>query len=170
MHLSELRGRRVVSRASAETLGDVTDLLLSVEPAAVTALQIGKHRKARVIPWGQIVGIGPDAVVITDEQAAIPPRTPRAAPPSEGSRSASWATHPARSPTSSSTRHRRPCTRWKRTPRAWRAIGSWRTALTRSSSPPGKKPPNQKVNRPDRGNHRDLPGPVRELPRRDSNL
>ena len=69
MHLSELRGRRVVSRTSAQTLGEVSDLLLSTNPAAVAALQIGKGRKAGSVGWAQISGIGPDAVVVTDDDA-----------------------------------------------------------------------------------------------------
>ena len=69
MHLSELRGRRVVSRSSAETLGDVSDVLLSPTPWTVSALVLGKGRKAQAIAWPQIVGIGPDAVVVTDDDA-----------------------------------------------------------------------------------------------------
>jgi uncharacterized protein YrrD len=72
MHLSELRGRRVVSRASAETLGEVSDVLLATNPASVAALQIGKGRKAGAIGWAQIVGVGPDAVVVTDDDATSP--------------------------------------------------------------------------------------------------
>ncbi|HEX4016557.1 MAG TPA: PRC-barrel domain-containing protein [Frankiaceae bacterium] len=70
MHLSELRGRRVVSRSSAETLGEVGDVLLSPEPWTVSALVVGKGRKAQAVAWSQIVGIGPDAVVVTDDDAA----------------------------------------------------------------------------------------------------
>ncbi len=70
MHLSELRGRRVVSRASAETLGEVNDLLLSPGPWSVSALVIGKGRRAHAVAWPQIVGIGPDAVVVIDDESA----------------------------------------------------------------------------------------------------
>jgi uncharacterized protein YrrD len=70
MLLSELRGRRVVSRASAETLGEVNDLLLSPDPWTVSALILGKGRKAQAVDWPQIVGIGPDAVVVSDDDAA----------------------------------------------------------------------------------------------------
>jgi sporulation protein YlmC with PRC-barrel domain len=70
MHLSELKGRRVVSRASAETLGDVSDLFLTTGPATVSALQVGKGRKGATVPWHLIVGIGPDAVVVTDDESA----------------------------------------------------------------------------------------------------
>jgi uncharacterized protein YrrD len=71
MHLSELRGRRVVSRTSAETLGTVSDVLLAPGPWSVAALVFGKGRKAEAVAWPQIVGIGPDAVVVTDDSAAI---------------------------------------------------------------------------------------------------
>lgn len=70
MHLSELRGLRVVSRTSAETLGEVSDVVLSTRPAAVSALQVGKGRKAGTIAWAQISGIGPDAVVVNGDDAA----------------------------------------------------------------------------------------------------
>jgi uncharacterized protein YrrD len=70
MHLSELRGRRVVSRSSAETLGEVSDVLLSPTPWTVSALVLGRGRKAQAVGWAQIVGIGPDAVVVTDDDAA----------------------------------------------------------------------------------------------------
>jgi uncharacterized protein YrrD len=70
MHLSELRGRRVVSRTSAETLGTVDDLVLAPNPWAVSALVIGKGRKAQAVLWPQIVGLGPDAVVVSGDDAA----------------------------------------------------------------------------------------------------
>ncbi len=73
MHLSELRGRRAVSRSSAETLGEVSDVLLTRAPQgawSVSALVLGKGRKSQAVGWAQIVGIGPDAVVVTDDDAA----------------------------------------------------------------------------------------------------
>ncbi|HEX4430732.1 MAG TPA: PRC-barrel domain-containing protein [Frankiaceae bacterium] len=70
MHLSELRGRRVVSRSSAETLGEVSDVLLAPSPWTVSALVLGKGRKSQAVGWPQIIGIGPDAVVVTDDDAA----------------------------------------------------------------------------------------------------
>jgi uncharacterized protein YrrD len=70
MYLSELRGRRVVSRTSAETLGGVEDLVLSPNPWTVSALIIGKGRKAQAVLWPQIVGLGPDAVVVSADDAA----------------------------------------------------------------------------------------------------
>jgi uncharacterized protein YrrD len=70
MHLSELRGRRVVSRTSAETLGSVEDLVLAAGPWTVSALIIGKGRKAQAVLWPQIVGLGPDAVVVSGDDAA----------------------------------------------------------------------------------------------------
>jgi uncharacterized protein YrrD len=73
MHLSELRGRRVVSRSSAETLGTVSDVFLTMGPPTVSAIHIGKGRKGEAAPWPQIVGIGPDAVVVIDDESAAAP-------------------------------------------------------------------------------------------------
>jgi uncharacterized protein YrrD len=70
MHLSELRGRRVVSRSSAETLGTVSDVFLTMGPPTVSAIYLGKGRKGESVPWSQIVGIGPDAIVVTDDKSA----------------------------------------------------------------------------------------------------
>jgi uncharacterized protein YrrD len=77
MHLSELRGRRVVSRASAETLGEVNDLLLAPHPWTVSALVLGKGRKAQTVDWPQIVGIGPDAVVVSVDDLPAEPKDAR---------------------------------------------------------------------------------------------
>ncbi len=77
MRLSELRGRRVVSRASAETLGEVNDLLLSPSPWTVSAFVLGKGRKAQTVDWPQIVGIGPDAVVVTGDDITDEPKNAR---------------------------------------------------------------------------------------------
>jgi uncharacterized protein YrrD len=72
MHLSEIRGRRVVSRSSAETLGAVSDVSVTPNPATVSAIHVGKGRKGETIGWAEIVGIGPDAVIVTDDAAATP--------------------------------------------------------------------------------------------------
>jgi uncharacterized protein YrrD len=77
MQLSELRGRRVVSRSSAETLGEVTDLLLAPHPWTVTAFVLGKGRKAQTVDWPQIVGIGPDAVVVSGDDLPAEPKGAR---------------------------------------------------------------------------------------------
>ena len=77
MHLSELHGRRVVSRASAETLGEVNDLLLAPNPWTVSALVLGKGRKAQMVEWPQIVGIGPDAVVVSTDDLPAEPKDAR---------------------------------------------------------------------------------------------
>lgn len=75
MHLSELKGRQVVSRATAENLGTVHDVLLAGDQRAVDALVVGKGRKALAVSWPQIVGIGPDAVVVTDDDAPAEAQT-----------------------------------------------------------------------------------------------
>lgn len=66
-------GRKVVSASSAEQLGDLTRLVVNVNERRVTHLVIGKGRKALLINWEAVKGFGPDAVMVTDDQAARPP-------------------------------------------------------------------------------------------------
>ena len=62
-------GRRAVSRASAEVLGQVAHLVVDTDHKYVRAVVIGKGRKARVVDWDQLSGFGPDAVMVVDEGA-----------------------------------------------------------------------------------------------------
>ena len=66
-------GRRVVSRASADDVGRLGHLLVDAEQRRITAVVIGKVRKARLVDWEEIIGFGPDAVIISDDAAARPP-------------------------------------------------------------------------------------------------
>jgi len=66
-------GRKVVSRATAEALGVVAQVLIDPQRRFVTGLIIGKGKKAQVIDWAQVTGFGPDAVVVSDEAALRPP-------------------------------------------------------------------------------------------------
>jgi sporulation protein YlmC with PRC-barrel domain len=66
-------GRKVVSASSAEELGELTRLVANVNERRVTHLVIGKGRKALLIGWEAVKGFGPDAVMVTDDQAARPP-------------------------------------------------------------------------------------------------
>jgi uncharacterized protein YrrD len=70
-------GRKVVSRANAETLGDLAHMVVEVNPPRVTLLVVGKGRKARLVTWGDVSGFGPDAVMISDEANLQPPRDER---------------------------------------------------------------------------------------------
>jgi sporulation protein YlmC with PRC-barrel domain len=70
-------GRRVVSRASAEELGNVAHVVVDVARAQVSSLVVGKGRKAVLVGWEHVSGFGPDAVMVADESALHPPRDDR---------------------------------------------------------------------------------------------
>lgn len=70
-------GRQVVSRQSAERLGKVTHLLVDTEGRQVTAVVVGRRKKARVVDWAKLSGFGPDAVVVNDEGAFRDPESDR---------------------------------------------------------------------------------------------
>jgi uncharacterized protein YrrD len=67
-------GRRVVSRTSAEELGDLAHIIIDVEDARVACLVVGKGRKAQLVSWEQVSGFGPDAVMVADDDALHSPR------------------------------------------------------------------------------------------------
>jgi sporulation protein YlmC with PRC-barrel domain len=66
-------GRKAVSRASAEELGNVSRVVVDVEHKAVAALVLGKGRKARLVDWEALSGFGPDAVMVADDGALRSP-------------------------------------------------------------------------------------------------
>jgi len=71
------RGRKVVSRTSAEELGNLAHLVVDIKRSQVESLVVGKGRKALLVAWEQVSGFGPDAVMLTDESALHPPRDDR---------------------------------------------------------------------------------------------
>ena len=70
-------GRKVVSRASAKELGAVGHLLIDAQQRKITAVVMGKGKKARLVEWNQLSGFGPDAVMVVDEGALRPPADDR---------------------------------------------------------------------------------------------
>lgn len=64
--LKALIGTQVVSRDSAEHVGDVHGVVVDVVAGRVLAWQVGKGRKARLVDHAHVTGIG-DAVVIDNE-------------------------------------------------------------------------------------------------------
>jgi sporulation protein YlmC with PRC-barrel domain len=67
-------GRKVVSQTSAEELGEVAHIVIDVKRHTVASLIVGKGRKALVLDWDQVSGLGPDAVMVADESALHAPR------------------------------------------------------------------------------------------------
>ncbi len=60
-------GRKVVSRTSAEKLGELAHVVVDLNPARVALLVVGRRRKALVVTWANVTGFGPDAVMNADE-------------------------------------------------------------------------------------------------------
>ena len=72
-------GRKVVSRASANELGSVRQLLVDAQQRRIAAVVIGRGKKAQLVEWQQLSGFGPDAIMVVDEGALRPPADDREA-------------------------------------------------------------------------------------------
>jgi uncharacterized protein YrrD len=73
MLLTTTLGEKAVSKASAETLGSVTGVIIDAASRTITALQVGKGRKAKVVSWDSVSGVGSAAVVVDDDDALHDP-------------------------------------------------------------------------------------------------
>lgn len=74
--LKALMGTKVVSRDSAEHIGDIHGVVVDVVAGTVLAWQVGKGRKARLVDHAHVTGIG-DAVVIDNETSLREPADER---------------------------------------------------------------------------------------------
>ncbi|MGF7237337.1 MAG: PRC-barrel domain-containing protein [Frankia sp.] len=74
--LTELTGRTVVSRSSADPLGTLRTVVIDGPRHAIVALQIGKGRKSRFVELRDLRAVGPDAIVVDDESLVHPPAGP----------------------------------------------------------------------------------------------
>jgi uncharacterized protein YrrD len=75
MRLSEADGRPVLSRTSAEGIGELRHVVIDVPARRIRALHVaGKGRKATLVDWSSVVGFGPDGIVVESEQRARPAR------------------------------------------------------------------------------------------------
>ncbi len=77
-------GRKVLSRSSAKELGSVNHLLVDAQQRRVTAIVIGRGKKAQLVDWDQLSGFGPDAIMVVDEGALRPPTDDRERAAAEG--------------------------------------------------------------------------------------
>jgi uncharacterized protein YrrD len=77
-------GRTVISRATAEELGNLAHIVIDVKRCQVASLVVGKGRKALLVAWDQVSGFGPDAVMIVDEAGLQEPRDDRGQAAADG--------------------------------------------------------------------------------------
>ena len=74
IRLSEADGRPVISRASAERVGDLRHVVVDAGTRRITALHVGgRKRRARLVNWSAIAGFGPDGIVVEDDDAVREP-------------------------------------------------------------------------------------------------
>lgn len=75
MRLSEADGRPVISRASAETVGELKHVVVDVGSRSIRALHVsGRKKKAELVDWLEIAGFGPDGIIVADAATARPPK------------------------------------------------------------------------------------------------
>jgi uncharacterized protein YrrD len=69
-----VRGRKVISRASAEELGSVSRLVLDSAHRRIGLVVVGKRRNTRLVSWEDLSGFGADAVMVGQDEALREPR------------------------------------------------------------------------------------------------
>jgi len=70
IRLRDALGRPVMARDTAEALGPLHGVVVDAGERRVTAVQVGKGHKGRLVDWSAITGMGPDAVVV-DAEASL---------------------------------------------------------------------------------------------------
>jgi uncharacterized protein YrrD len=66
MRFTEVLGQKVVSLATAETVGVLDELIVDPRSRRVVALGIKKSKAGNALPWNGIESFGPDAVTVSD--------------------------------------------------------------------------------------------------------
>jgi uncharacterized protein YrrD len=67
--VTQASGRKVVSRADAEVAGQIKSFVFDERVQRIQALHVsGRTRNAELVEWQDIVGFGPDAVVIAADR------------------------------------------------------------------------------------------------------
>lgn len=66
MRFSEALGRKVVSLATAETIGTLGEFVVDPGTQRVVALGIAKSKSGETLRWDSIESFGPDAVTVRD--------------------------------------------------------------------------------------------------------
>lgn len=80
------KGRKVLSRASAEELGHVDHLVIDDTHREVATVVVTRGRKSMLARWEDFTGFGPDAAILADEAALHAPESERDVAAADGQR------------------------------------------------------------------------------------
>ncbi|WP_170286212.1 PRC-barrel domain-containing protein [Nocardioides rubriscoriae] len=73
MQWSQLKGRKVVSTATADNVGKVSGFVLDPATRSVVALVLKKTESGSVVRWGDLLAVGTDAVTVADTTVIVEP-------------------------------------------------------------------------------------------------
>jgi sporulation protein YlmC with PRC-barrel domain len=73
MRWSDVQGLKVISRESAEQVGEVRGLVVDPQARTITAVQVTGKKKGEIVSWERFTGLGPDVAVLDDEEAVRAP-------------------------------------------------------------------------------------------------
>jgi uncharacterized protein YrrD len=73
MRLSELQGRWVMAAGTAVTVGHVIGAVIDPQGRALAALRVKGAPAGDILPWAEISGLGPDAIMVNDSEAVQQP-------------------------------------------------------------------------------------------------
>lgn len=71
MMLSEVIGRKVVCTSTAETIGQIADLVIDPQRRRVVAITLRHAGKADTVAWDDIIAFGADAVTVAEANVAV---------------------------------------------------------------------------------------------------
>lgn len=66
MRFSEAKGRKVVAKSTAESVGQVRDFLVDPAGRSVVALRLKKTEHGEILRWQDVTAFGTDAATIAD--------------------------------------------------------------------------------------------------------
>ena len=67
MRFSDSLGRKIVSLATAETVGTLGEFVVDPQTQRVVALGVSKSKNGDTLAWNSIESFGPDAVTVADD-------------------------------------------------------------------------------------------------------
>jgi sporulation protein YlmC with PRC-barrel domain len=73
MLYSDLKGRKLVDTTSADTVGKVDGFLLDPATRSVVALEFKKTDQGSTVAWGDLTGVGADAVTVAGTGVLVDP-------------------------------------------------------------------------------------------------